>query len=395
MRSEQIRVEGVNLVDRPLRVAFNGVPLLSPLTGIGQYSKSLLLSLDARTDVNTFKFYGMSWSDEIRTPSLSAASKNLKPLIRKYVPYAYDVNRQLQQWCFSSELRQIPPDVYHEPNFLAYKFDGPSVITVHDLSWIRYPEMHPIERVRAINKNFESGLRRASRIITDSVFVKQELIEVFGIRSEIIQPVALGVDNLFVPRAPTETASVLNELSLSHGQYLLAVGTLEPRKNLELTLKAYASLSSRLRLRFPLVLVGMKGWHTADLEKRLAPMVANGQVRQLGYLSRENLAVVMSGATAMLYPSVYEGFGLPPLESMSCGVPVVASNASSIPEVVGDTGLLIDPADVFELAQCMIRLMEDEVLRSNLASKALERSKAFSWARCADETVAVYRAARA
>ena len=388
-------VNNLNHMDCPLRVAFNGVPLLSPLTGIGQYSKSLLQSLDARSDVKALKFYGKSWSDQIRTPDLSATSTSLKPLIRKFFPYAYEVNRQLQQWCFSSGLQSIKPDIYHEPNFLAYRFDGPSVITVHDLSWVRYPEMHPIGRVRAINKYFEPGLRRASRIITDSVFVKQELIEVFGIRPEIIHPVLLGVDGLFVPRAPSETVSVLKELSLSHGQYLLTVGTLEPRKNLQLALKAYASLPSILRERFPLVLVGMKGWHTADLERRLAPMVASGQVRQLGYLSREDLAVVMAGATGMVYPSVYEGFGLPPLESMSCGVPVIASNASSIPEVVGDTAILIDPADVTGLAQCMIRFMEDEELRANLASKALARSKTFTWARCADETVAVYRAAKA
>ena len=118
----------------PLRVAFNGVPLLSPLTGIGQYSKRLLQSFDERSDVIVNKFYGMNWSDEIRSPGLSITSKSLKPLIRKYVPYAYEVNRKLQQWNFSSGLHSFKPDIYHEPNFLAYEFDGPSVITVHDLS---------------------------------------------------------------------------------------------------------------------------------------------------------------------------------------------------------------------------------------------------------------------
>lgn len=388
-----LMVNELNRMDRPLRLAFNGIPLLSPLTGIGQYSKNLLQSLDVRSDVKSLKFYGMSWSDQIRTPDLSLTSRSLKPLIRNAFPYAYDVNRQLQQWCFSSGLRYIKPDVYHEPNFLAYRFDGPSVITVHDLSWIRYPEMHPIGRVRAINKYFEPGLRRASRIITDSAFVMHELIDVFGIRPEIIKPVLLGVDSLFVPRLPGETASLLDGLSLIHGQYLLAVGTLEPRKNLQQALNAYASLPISLRQRFPLVLVGMKGWLTQDLEKKMAPMVASGQVRLLGYLSRKDLAFVMSGATALVYPSVYEGFGLPPLESMSCGVPVIASNASSIPEVVGDTGILIDPADAAELSQSMMRLIEDDKLRVDLASKALERSKTFSWARCANETVGVYRTA--
>jgi len=369
-----------------MHIAFNGDSILSPLTGVGQYAKSLLQNLDARAD-------GVRWSDEIHSSIMSASSKSFKPLIRKYVPCAYEIKRHLEQWCFNSGLKSIKPDVYHEPNFLAFSFDGPSVITVHDLSWLRYPEMHPVGRVRTFNKYFEKGLRRASRIITDSAFVKNELIDVFGVNPKIIHPVYLGVDDLFVPRGASDTASVLSELSLSHGQYFLAVGTLEPRKNLGLVLDAYASLPSSLRDQFPLVIVGMKGWNTADLERKLGAMVASGHVRKLGYLSRDDLAVVMAGATAMVYPSVYEGFGLPPLEAMSSAVPVIATNVSSIPEVVGDSGLLIDPADVDGLVECMIRLGEDDMLRTALANKALARSMQFSWDRCADQTVAVYRAA--
>ena len=316
-----------------------------------------------------------------------------KEVIRKFVPKAYDIGRWGQQWRFSSGVQKFKPDVYHEPNFLAYRFDGPTIITVHDLSWIRYPEMHPVERVRAMDKFFEPGLRRASRVITDSEFVKQELIQVFGIRPEIIHPVLLGADVLFVPQDAAQTQTVLQGLSLSHGHYLLAVGTLEPRKNLHVALDAYASLPAKLRERFPLVLVGMKGWKTSSLEQKLAPIVASGQVRQLGYLSREDLAKVMAGAAAMVYPSIYEGFGLPPLESMACGVPVIASNVSSIPEVVGDSGLLIDPLDAKALTHKMMQLLEDEVLRLQLAKRALERSKLFSWEKCVDQTVHIYRSA--
>ncbi len=394
MLRPQIQELCVSKSDRPLRVAFNGVPLLSPLTGIGQYSKSLLQGLDARSDVRSLKFYGKGWSPEIRKPGLSvAAARGWKEVIRKWVPKAYDISRWGQQWRFSSGVQKFKPDLYHEPNFLAFRFDGPSVITVHDLSWIRYPEMHPVQRVRAMDKFFEPGLRRASRVITDSEFVKQELIEVFGIRPEIIHPVLLGADGLFVPQDAAQTQSVLQGLSLTHGHYLLAVGTLEPRKNLQVALAAYASLPAKLRERFPLVLVGMKGWKTSSLEQKLAPMVASGQVRQLGYLSREDLATVMAGATAMVYPSVYEGFGLPPLESMACGVPVIASNVSSIPEVVGDSGLLIDPSDAQALTHKMAQLLEDEVFRAQLADRALARSQLFSWAKCTDQTVDVYKAA--
>lgn len=384
----------MNKSDRPLRVAFNGAPLLSPLTGIGQYSKSLLQGLDMRADVSTLKFYGLGWSEEIRKPGLpGVASIRWKEIARKLVPNAYDIIRWGKQWRFSSGIQKFKPDIYHEPNFLAHRFDGPSVITVHDLSWIRYPETHPVARVRAMDKFFEPGLRRASRVITDSEFVKQELIELFGIRPEIIHPVLLGADGLFAPLDAVQTQTVLQGLSLTHGHYLLAVGTLEPRKNLQVALEAYASLPTKLRERFPLVLVGMKGWKTSNLEQKLAPMVASGQVRQLGYLSREDLATVMAGATAMVYPSIYEGFGLPLLESMACGVPVIASNVSSIPEVVGDGGLLLDPFDAQALAQKMVQLLENDVFRSQLADRALARSRLFSWTKCTDQTIDVYKAA--
>ena len=139
------------------------------------------------------------------------------------------------------------------------------------------------------------------------------------------------------------------------------------------------------------LIVGMQGWHTSELTKRLAPLIASGEVRQLGYLPREDLATVLAGATALVYPSIYEGFGLPPLEAMACGVPVIASNVSSIPEVVGDTGILIDPHDVEGLAKAMKDLLEHPDHRDELGLKALKRSATFSWERCVDQTVDAYR----
>jgi alpha-1,3-rhamnosyl/mannosyltransferase len=384
----------MNSHNSQIRVAFNGVPLLSPLTGVGQYAKSLLNGFRKRKDIQFLNFYAKGWSDEICEQSLSASVMRWKSIIKKVIPNAYGVSRVVQQFRFTNGLSKFKPDVYHEPNFLAYKFDGPTVITVHDLSWVRFPEMHPIDRVRAMDKLFEPALRRANRVITDSYFVKQELIDVFGINPNVVTPVHLGADDLFKPIG-IQMGSVLEKLWLSQGKYLLAVGTLEPRKNLQVALEAYAMLPNELRENYPLVLVGMKGWKTSALEKKLAPMLASGQVRQLGYLTREELAIVTAGATAMVYPSVYEGFGLPLLESMSCGVPVIASNVSSVPEVVGDSGVLLDPADIHGFALSMQELMEDSAQRSRLSEKALLRSQIFSWEHCVDQTVGVYRAALA
>ncbi|MGH8435033.1 MAG: glycosyltransferase family 4 protein [Pseudomonas sp.] len=373
-----------------MKVAFNATALLSPLTGIGQYAQHLALGLQQVEDVDANFFYGSGWSHEVRTTALPTVA-TLKTLVRRFLPNSYGVARAIQQAQFSKDARRRRYDIYHEPNFLAYRFDGPSVITVHDLSWIRYPEMHPVERVRAMNKYFQPGLERASLILTDSAFVKRELMDVFGVQPKRIFPVSLGVEPLFHPRSAEETRSVLQHHDLTHGQYLLAVGTLEPRKNLQVALRAFMQLSPQLRKRYPLVLVGMKGWHTSALEQQMAPLVSAGEIRQLGYVSREDLAMVVAGAQALVYPSVYEGFGLPPLEAMASGVPVIASNVSSIPEVVGDTGVLIDPHDVDGLASAMENVLTAPDVRQGMAQKALARSAGFTWANCVSQTIDAYR----
>jgi alpha-1,3-rhamnosyl/mannosyltransferase len=378
-----------------IKVAFNAVALLSPLTGIGQYAKSLLTEMDAGSELAVHKFYAKSWSHDIRQQGWSAPANRVKQLVRKFVPNSYGFSRDVQQHYFSSGVRGFKPDLYHEPNFLAYRFDGPSVITVHDLSWIRHPEMHPVERVRAMDKYFEPGLRRASCIITDSAFVKQELVDVFGVNPSTVHPVYLGVEPLFEPLQQVQTELVLQSLGLVHGQYWLAVGTLEPRKNLQLALRAFMQLPQSERQACPLILVGMKGWNTGKLEQQLQPLIAAGEVRQLGYISREDLAVVMAGAKALIYPSIYEGFGLPPLEAMACGVPVITSNVSSLPEVVGNAGILIGPHDVEVLSEKMRELQADEDLVERLGMAARLRSLQFTWLKCAEQTLQVYKAALA
>jgi alpha-1,3-rhamnosyl/mannosyltransferase len=375
-----------------MKIALNATALLSPLTGIGQYTYHLAKGLQALPEVELDLFYGSYWNEELRnSPVIGIAV--IKYLLKLITPNSYSVGRFLQQRNFTSGVLSNRPEVYHEPNFLAFKFNGPSVITVHDLSWIRFPHTHPVERVRAMDTYFEQGLRRAALILTDSEFVKRELMAVFGIQAERIKPVLLGVEPLFHPRTAEDTRSVLARHDLVHGQYLLAVGTLEPRKNLQVALRAYMQLPQQVRKRFPLVLVGMKGWRTSELEKQIAPLVRAGEVRQIGYLPREELAMVIAGALTLIYPSIYEGFGLPPLEAMACGVPVIASDISSLPEVVGDTGLLINPHDDTALAEVIQKLIMDTDLRRQLSQKALTRSAEFTWDKCVTKTVDVYRQA--
>lgn len=373
-----------------VRIAFNATALLSPLTGIGQYSRQLALGLASREDLCADFLYGTRWSQEVLDSPLPVPASAM-PWLRSNVPYAYELRRLVQNNRLAQHAKQHSIALYHEPNIVPLAFDGPTVITVHDLSWIRHPEAHPPERVRAMNKYFPAGLAQASLILTISEFVQHELMDVFGMQAERIRPVLLGVEAQFHPRSADETRAVLNAHGLVHGQYLLAVGTLEPRKNLAVALRAYMQLTPALRKRFPLVLVGMKGWHTSALEQQIAPLLAAGELRLLGYLPREDLAKIIAGATTLIYPSIYEGFGLPPLEAMACGVPVIASNVSSIPEVVGDTGLLLNPLDVEGFAKAMELLLTNSDERARRAGLALVRSSQFSWANCVSQTVDAYK----
>lgn len=372
-----------------MRLAFNATSLLSPLTGIGQYSFQLALGLAKQTEIDADFFYGAAWSKKVRETPL-AGPTSFMPFVRAWLPYSYELRRWVQGNRFAAHVKGDTFDVYHEPNILPLPFDGPTVITVHDISWVRYPGAHPAERVRAMNKHFQPGLDRASLILTDSEFIKRELIEVFGVQPERICPIALGVEERFKPKTATETLQTLGAHSLAYQQYILAVGTLEPRKNLTLAITAFMQLAPNLRAQFPLVLVGMKGWHTSALEKLMAPLVAAGDIRLLGYLPREQLADVIAGATVLVYPSIYEGFGLPPLEAMACGVPVIASNASSIPEVVGDSGILVHPQDQDAMLYSLNAILNAPDIRTKLAHKALSRSTQFTWSRCVSQTIGAY-----
>jgi glycosyltransferase involved in cell wall biosynthesis len=376
-----------------LNIAFNATPLLSPLTGVGQYTRCLLDELLINDGLSLDLFSGWSWSQQMPMANTSVATSKLKPLVRSYVPQAYSVNRFIKQQIFSYGVNKKSFDLYHEPCFLAFNFDGPIVLTVHDLSWIRYPHTHPKERVQAMNKFFEPSLKSADVVITVSEFVKNELMSEFSIEAQKIKAVPNGVSEQYRPMRALETQQTLARLVLQHGQYFLALGTLEPRKNLVVTMNAFMRLPKAMRQAHPLVLVGMKGWGTTEIEKQLAPLLLTGEVIQLGYLSQADLYQVTAGALALVYASIYEGFGLPPLEAMACGVPVITSNVSSIPEVVGNGGVMLDPADVDGFTEAMRMMIESSEMRLMYAQQALTQSQNFSWKKCAMGTVAAYQQA--
>ena len=378
----------------PARLAIGGTALREPLTGIGHYTVELARALDRRLGGAPFIFYGGEWSRELRSvpPPFDV---DLRNAIAARVPEAWRLARWLQQRAFSRGARDHRIALYHEPNFLAYRFAGPTVVTVHDLSWIRYPQTHPGERVRMMNAIVPRAVERAAQVIVDSEFVRGEVIEHFRIPSDRITAVPIGVGPAFHRRSPGDCESILRAHDIRYGSYVLAVGTLEPRKNLASVIRAFALLPESFRRSHPLVVAGASGWRHDDVSRQLERMVAAGEARITGYVSADALPALYSGAALFVYASLYEGFGLPPLEAMACGTPVVASRASSLHEVVGDAGVLVDPLDAQSIADAMRSVLENAALGSRLSAAGPIRAARFTWDRCAEETLAVYERATA
>ncbi|SDI59474.1 glycosyltransferase family 4 protein [Pseudomonas panipatensis] len=374
-----------------MRVALNARILQAPRTGIGQYVAALSEALGSLGDIELDYFHGWGWGADLPQAALPGYSR--WSALAKQVPGAYRIRRWLEQGRFERGLRRRRVDLYHEPSLWPLDFDGPMVMTLHDLTHVRYPETQPRDRLAEIERRVGEGVGRASRILTDSHFVADEIRAHFGLPEQRVVVAPLGYAPRFHPRSAEALRDTLAPFGLAAGGYLLCVGTLEPRKNLELALRAYLRLPAVLRARFPLLIAGMPGWRSEQLNATLGPALASGQVRLLGYQSDQVLAELLAGARLLLFPSRYEGFGLPVLEAMASGVPVVLARTSSLPEVAGEAGCFVAPDDDEAMAEAMLRLLEDDEEWGRRRSLGLRRAEAFSWSACARITADTYRQA--
>jgi glycosyltransferase involved in cell wall biosynthesis len=232
----------------------------------------------------------------------------------------------------------------------------------------------------------------ADRIIADSEYTKADIIRFYSISEEKVDVVHLGVDEQRGPQESSETQAVLERYGIC-SPYLLHVGRVEKKKNLCRTLEAFASIKKRLTDPIQIVLAGSPGPGGEEVFEVIDRLDLKADVRLVGYARPEDLAALYSEATVFLFPSLYEGFGMPILEAMACGTPVLTSNVTSLPEVAGDAALQVDPLDVESIAQGLLRLLEDPRLREQYIRKGFERIKEFTWEKTARETMAVYRKA--
>lgn len=375
-----------------MKLILNVDAITHPLTGIGQYTLRLARGLRAHPAIKETRFYSAyRW---IEDPEQVLAANRPIARIRRWTPFkplALNIYSAVRSQAFFWQTRALKQYILHSPNYILLPFDGPAVATIHDLSYLHYPQHHPRERILFMERHMPRTLAQAAAIICDSEFIRQEIITILGVPADKVTAVALGVDPAFHPRDPATLQPVLARYHLDGLSYLLAVSTLEPRKNLPRLLMAYARLPEALRARHPLALVGAKGWLNAELERHLAPLERTGQLRRLGYVPQDDLNALYAGAHAFAYPSLYEGFGLPLLEAMASGVPALSSDRSSLPEVAGDAALLVDPEDIDALTAGLERLLDDGGWRRSARDRGLEQARHFSWQRCVEKTVGVYQ----
>ncbi|MFA5644866.1 MAG: glycosyltransferase family 1 protein [Candidatus Ratteibacteria bacterium] len=379
------------------RILFDIRPLKErELTGIGWYTYHLLHALANIDRNNSYILYDFF---------LPSHTKYCRELSRK-IPIAENftlscsrfpgkIMRRLQQCGISLERFFGPFDIVHLPHcWPVYTKKGRYIVTIHDLTPIIEPAWHPYARGRTFRTYAPKVSKTADHIITDSENTKYDIMRYLSVPEEKISAIPLGADSSYMPLTTITAADATLDRHDISKPYILFVGTIEPRKNVSRLLQAFEMMRAKTKEKVQLVIAGKKGWDwekTFEIFTRLSPSTKEN-IKWLEYVPSEDLPLLYGAATIFVYPSLYEGFGLPVLEAMSCGVPVITSNISSLPEVAGNGAILVHPYDISELAKKMEEMLCDVDLNHHYREQSLTQAKKFSWHKTAKKTFALYTA---
>ncbi|MBD1869721.1 glycosyltransferase family 4 protein [Cyanobacteria bacterium FACHB-471] len=381
-----------------LKVVVDATPLLPKPSGVGFYVANLIQALHALQDQENFQL-GIAYQPSLKNwlhgnlkfpDSIQQYSNlHLLPLpVRVLNLLATVPNPLLSYFEQSFEL----PDIVHGTNYAVYPCQKSlRVMSIYDLTFIKYPNY-----VNAIVRSYASRIQQCLRwtdlVLTISESSKQDIVEHLNVSPSRIQvtPLASRYHTNYLSKEVAEqlTHSVSYDFSKP---YILFVSTIEPRKNINVLIKAFNLLKQKHKIEHHLILIGQKGWQYKPIFAEIERSPWNHCIHHLNYLSDELVALFYSKADVFVYPSHYEGFGLPVLEAMTLEAPVITSNTSSLPEVAGDAALLVDPNDVADIANAILRVVSDRTLRQELIRKGKEQAKLYSWERTAHETLRAYR----
>jgi len=388
-----------------MRVLINGLAAAGAKTGVGHYTAELVQALPRVAppgdEVVCFQpdwarqlKAGWAWLRRWLAPAQATrvVAGLPRPTLRSHLlDAAKQVGLQFYRRRFAALARQ-GFDLYHEPNFIPLACDLPTITTVFDLSVLLHPQWHPADRVRDFERRFFQGLRRCVHVLTIAEFGRREVIQKLGLPPERVSRAYMGVRRGFAPLPPAMVAAQVAELGLPP-RYLLHVGTLEPRKNLVTLLRAYVDLPRRLRERCPLVLVGGWGWNSAEIFDWLQATGPDQHILHVGYLPEEALPAVYNAARALVFPTHYEGFGMPIIEMFACGGAVLASTAEAVVEVARGQAHLIAAEDVIGWREAMQRIIEENDWHAELCRGGPAIARGFTWEACARDTWQAYQRA--
>lgn len=367
-----------------MRIGVDATAMPLQRTGAGNYIFNLIQSL-ARVDrSNEYVIFGKA-AHEVE---LGVDGPNVTFVRREFA--GRGLRLAWEQLGLPTQVKAHRLDVLHSPHYTMPLHHGArSVVTFCDMTFLLHPELHePVKRY-FFPAMMRWSARRADRLIAISESTRDDLVRLWSLDPARIAAIPLAADASYRACTPEEVGAVCDRLGLTPGAYLLYVGVLEPRKNVDRLVEAFGRVADRLP-DVSLVIAGRKGWMYDRIFAQVNALGLHDRVRFTGYVASEDLPALYAGARLFAYPSRYEGFGLPVLEAMSCGAPVVTTRVSSMPEVAGDAAMLVPPDDVAALAEALLRVAGDAALRASMSHKGLARARSFTWERCARETIQVY-----
>jgi glycosyltransferase involved in cell wall biosynthesis len=373
-----------------MRIGLDGIPLATPLTGIGHYTLELALALAHLSPSDEFELISTLPLSEATARQLQQHNlANLQTIRTRFEAlraYWWTLGLPLHIWRRGYTL-------YHGTNYDVPLWNRcPTVVTIHDLSLLLHPSTHEKRLVNRARRRLPVVARNARMIITPSESVRGEVCEQLSVRPEKVRVVPEAARSNFRQLPREQTIATKTRLGVED-EFVLFVGTIEPRKNLLTLVRAFEELLRTTALRPQLVIVGREGWLNDELFSYIKNSEFRRRVLLTGYVSEEDLVALYSSCRVSIYPSLYEGFGLPTLEAMACGAPVITSRIESIMEAVGDAARLIPPTETSALTRSMVELLENEDERQRLSTAGLERARQFSWEKTARATMEVYREA--
>jgi glycosyltransferase involved in cell wall biosynthesis len=348
--------------------------------GITEYIEALIREL-ATLDTENQYFILQSRKDA-RNLAQGAHQKR----IRCWTP----AHHRIERLALGAETLPLRLNLLHSPDFIPPHGMHRSVITIHDLNFLHYPDFLTTESRRYYNDQIEAAVNRAEHIMTDSEATRQDVIKMLNIPPENVTTILLGISEHFRRVSDEKIDAFISQHNLMRG-YILFVGTFEPRKNLKGLLRAYAQLRVDLRDAPPLVIAGRPGWLDESIYELAASLKLGEHLRWIEDFSHEDHPTLYSGAGVLCLPSFYEGFGFPPLEAMACGTPTVVADRASLPEVVGDAGLLIDPDRPASIADALCKVLTDSELAASMVERGYAQASKFQWHETAQQTLAIYQ----